>query len=64
MLNIVFYCDLIVNVGDVMIYEVLIVYLGMLIVELVELLSSVKLRVYLVVDEGRLVGIINCLDVL
>jgi len=64
MLNTAFYCDLTANAGDVMTHEVLTVHPGMPIAELAELLSSAKPRVYPVVDEGRLVGIINRSDVL
>lgn len=64
MLNTAFYCDLTANAGDVMTKEVHTVHPGMPIAELAELFTVAKPRVYPVVDEGRLVGVINRSDVL
>lgn len=64
MLNTAFYCDLTANAGDVMTREVLTVHPDMPISQVAELLTSAKPRVYPVVDNGKLVGIINRSDVL
>ena len=64
MLNTAFYCDLTANAGDVMKTEVLSVDADMSIAELAEQLTTNKPKVYPVVEQGRLVGIISRSDVL
>ncbi|MBA56155.1 MAG: CBS domain-containing protein [Pseudomonadales bacterium] len=64
MLNTAFYCDLTANAGDVMKTEVLTVDPDMGISELADQLTTNKPKVYPVVEEGKLVGIISRSDVL
>lgn len=64
MLNTAFYCDLTANAGDVMKTEVLSVDPEMSISELAEQLTTNKPKVYPVVENGKLVGIISRSDVL
>ncbi|MCP5013949.1 MAG: CBS domain-containing protein [Ketobacter sp.] len=64
MLNTAFYCDLTANAGDVMIKEVLTVDVDTSISELAEQLTTNKPKVYPVVEQGKLVGIISRSDVL
>ncbi|MAR92949.1 MAG: CBS domain-containing protein [Ketobacter sp.] len=64
MLNTAFYCDLTANAGDIMKTEVVTVDPDMAISELAEQLNTHKPKVYPVVEEGRLVGIIARSDVL
>ena len=64
MLNTALYCDLTANAGDVMKTEVLSVDADMSIAELAEQLTTNKPKVYPVVEQGRLVGIISRSDVL
>jgi predicted transcriptional regulator len=64
MLNTAFYCDLTANAGDVMKKDVITVDADMSIAELAEQLTTPKPKVYPVVEEGKLVGIISRSDVL
>ena len=64
MLNTAFYCDLTANAGDVMIKEVLTVDVDTSISELAEQLTTNKPKMYPVVEQGKLVGIISRSDVL
>ena len=64
MLNTAFYCDLTANAADVMKTEVLTVSADMPISELAEQLTTNKPKVYPVVEDGKLVGIISRSDVL
>ncbi|AUM14582.1 CBS domain-containing protein [Ketobacter alkanivorans] len=64
MLNTAFYCDLTANAGDVMIKDVLTVDVDTSISELAEQLTTNKPKVYPVVEQGKLVGIISRSDVL
>ncbi len=64
MLNTAFYCDLTANAGDIMKTEVITVDGDLSIAELAEQLSISKPKVYPVVEEGKLVGIISRSDIL
>ena len=64
MLNTAFYCDLTATAADVMKKEVLTVDPDMPISELAEQLTTNKPKVYPVVEDGKLVGIIARSDVL
>lgn len=64
MLNTAFYCDLTANANDVMQRNVHTVHPEMFIAEMAEKLISEKPRVYPVVEDGRLIGIINRSQVL
>lgn len=64
MLNTAFYCDLTANATDIMKTNVVTVHPDMPIAELAEQLNTNKPKVYPVVEEGRLVGIISRSDVL
>ena len=64
MLNTAFYCDLTANASDVMQRNVLSVHPDLSISEMAEKLINDKPRVYPVVEDGRLVGVINRSQVL
>lgn len=64
MLNTAFYCDLTATAADIMKTNVVTVDPDMPISELAEQLNTNKPKVYPVVEEGRLVGIISRSDVL
>lgn len=64
MLNTAFYCDLTANAGDVMKTEVVTVSPDLPIAELADQLATNKPRVYPVVEDGQLVGIISRSDIL
>ena len=64
MLNTAFYCDLTANAGDVMKTNVLTVEPDMAISELADQLTTNKPKMYPVVENGKLVGIVSRSDVL
>jgi len=64
MLNTAFYCDLTANAGDVMKAPVVTVKPDTPISELAEQLDTHKPRVYPVVEDGKLIGVISRTDVL
>lgn len=64
MLNTAFYCDLTANASDVMKTNVVTVDPDMPIVELAEQLNTNKPKVYPVVEDGKLIGIVSRSDVL
>lgn len=64
MLNTAFYCDLTANAADIMKTNVVTVDPDMPIVELAEQLSTNKPKVYPVVEDGKLIGIVSRSDVL
>ena len=64
MLNTAFYCDLTANAKDVMKTPVISVSPDMPISELAQQFDTAKPKVYPVVDEGRLVGMISRSNVL
>lgn len=64
MLNTAFYCDLTATAADLMKTDVLTVEPDLPVSELAEKLTSSKPKVYPVVEQGRLVGIISRSDVL
>jgi DeoR family transcriptional regulator, catabolite repression regulator len=64
MLNTAFYCDLTATAADIMKTTVLTVDPDMPISELAEQLNTNKPKVYPVVEEGKLVGIVSRSDVL
>lgn len=64
MLNTAFYCDLTATAADIMKTNVLTVDPDMPISELAEQLNTNKPKVYPVVEDGKLVGIISRSDVL
>ena len=64
MLNTAFYCDLTANAGDVMSREVATVSPDMSIASLAEMFDTAKPKVYPVVEQDKLVGIISRSDVL
>lgn len=64
MLNTAFYCDLTATASDVMKTEVLTVDADMPVSELAQQLTTNKPKVYPVVEDGKLVGIVSRSDVL
>lgn len=64
MLNTAFYCDLTATAADVMKTAVLTVEPDMPVSELAEQLTTNKPKVYPVVEDGKLVGIVSRSDVL